>query len=848
MHKPVIPITLAYITGLLLGHGFLYVPCSTGALLIATLVLAGIRVRQGRHSSRGLLFVTIPCFIGIAAYLYSAAWLPADHYTRAFPPDKAVHGIVGTITSPLDRDPDRTGFALELSQIDRTPVSGRIRVNIREEALTIGYGDTIRVTGKLFKPEGFANPGGFDYAAYLSQSGIYYTVSVKNADKIEILRRGKGIFRTIQDWRERIRQAFLSSTSGPGSAILQAMTLGEEGRLTDEMRDQFMAAGVTHIISISGSHLGMVALLCFGLIRWLLFLLPERSYHRLTLRTDPKKIAAWLTLPLVVFYTLLAGGQVSTVRSLVMVSAGLLALILDREHALVHALALAALGILMASPQAIFDISFQLSYISVLVIGTVVTLWSELGVEARNRFQKFRNSAGLLIIISLATSLATGPVVAHYFNQFSFAGIVSNMIVVPFAGMLVVPLGLSTGLLSLFTHHLPLAGLDQFLSDLFVSVVAFFSRIPGAEFHPPAPSLPWLALSTIFLVSFAAFVRPLLLAKFKPFEASARTSRAAVVGMLLPGVLLTMMLMTRFLPLQHAVVSFPDVGQGDAALIELPSGKTVLIDGGGSRENRFDIGRRILAPYLWNKGIHRLDLVILSHPHPDHMNGLVFILKKFRVREVWTSGLDTDLPGCEEFREALRDRNTSHRIVSADDPPLMLGAAFVQVLHPAQGYTTHARQAYAAENDRSLVVRIRSEGRAFLFTGDIGAEAEKDMVRNVRDLKCDLLKVPHHGSKSSSSDIFVATARSGAGIVTVGRGNSYGHPSKEVLERYSDRGTSLYRTDTGGALRVTIRDGVLAVVQWEDCMLQRIGAGERHAWLSREQENWRRLVIRGAAL
>ena len=342
MHKPVISITLAYIAGLLFGHGFLYFPSSVCILAILGILTAVVFIWIDKLTLRRFLLFVIPGIIGMAAYIASVAWFPSDHYTRVFAPDTAKHQISGTIASPLDRDPDKTGFALELSKIDNTPVTGRIRVSIREEVSTIGYGDSIRFSGKFFEPRGSSNPGGFDYPAYLARSGIFYTVSVKNAEKIEIVSSGAGIFRKIQDWRERIRQAFLTSTTGPGSAILQAMTLGEEGGLTDDMRDRFMAAGVTHIISISGSHLGMVAIICFGLIRFVLRLLPERYYHRLTIATDPKKIAACLTLPILIFYTLLAGGQIATIRSLIMLTAALTAILLDRENALIHAIALAA--------------------------------------------------------------------------------------------------------------------------------------------------------------------------------------------------------------------------------------------------------------------------------------------------------------------------------------------------------------------------------------------------------------------------------------------------------------------------------------------------------------------------
>jgi competence protein ComEC len=847
MQKSVISLTLAYSAGLLIGRGFLYFPYSISVLATLSILLSGILTWSNKPSLRRFFVITLPCLAGMIAYIYSAAWFPSHHYTRIFPAEGTLHEMTGRIVSPLDRDPDKTGFVLGLSQIDNTTVTGKLGVSVREELVSVGYGDTVRVKGKLFGPRGFDNPGGFDYPAYLAQSGIHHVVSVKNADTVKVISRGTGIFRTIQDWRERIRQAFLASTVGPGSAILQAMVLGEEGGLTDDIRDQFMAAGVTHIISISGSHLGLVALLCFGFVRWLLYVLPERLYHRLTIRVDPKKIAAWAVILPVTFYAFLAGGQTATLRSLVMILAAIAAILLDRENGLLHSLAAAALAILIASPQAIFDISFQLSYIAVLVIGHIVMLWNDLQFKAGTRLQKTRNSAILLVIISLSTSLATGPILVHYFNQFSLAGVVSNMIVVPFAGMMVVPLGLLSGILSLFMHRLPLPALNQFVSDFFISTVSSFSRLPFAEFHPPSPGVLWLIGYAVFLFSLFRVLRSKLVSRFLPFESSARASRLHIVMMIFPGMLLMIPLALSFTPKQKTTVSFPDVGQGDCALLELSSGRNILIDGGGTYDDRFDTGRRVLAPFLWNRGVRRLDLVILSHPHPDHMNGLKFILKKFDVSETWSHGLDTDLPGYEDFRQVIVDKKINHRIVSTDDPPSLLGATELRLLHPVPGFRSRDRKAYAAENSRSLVVKIRSEGRVFLFSGDIGIEAENDILRRGQDLKCDLLKVPHHGSKSSSSWAFVSLTKPAIAVVTVGRGNRYHHPSDDVIKRYERAGAQVCRTDADGAVMVKADTNSLDIMRWRELVLRRINLDERMSWGERERQNWSRLRIRATA-
>lgn len=842
MPKPLISLTLAYSAGILLGHAFLYFPYSIAILIIAAAAVSAIFVFLGKLSFPRLLFTAIPGLLGMAAYIVSSSWLPADHYTRVISDEKKVHTITGKISSPLDRDPDRTAFVMRVQEIDGTTVSGRLRVSVRDVVQSAGYGDTIRVTGRLYKPGGFDNPYAFDYPAYLARSGIHRTFSVRSARGIEIITPGRGIFRTVQNWRERIRQSFLTSIPGPGSAVLQAMVLGEEGALTDELRDSFMAAGVTHIISISGSHLGMFAVICFGIIRLLMRLLPERIYHRLTLSIDPKKVAAWITLPLVIFYTLLAGAQVATVRSLIMIAAALGALILDRDNALVHSLMAAALLILIANPQALFAISFQLSFISVFCIGSVVLLWKELGFTATTVRGRVGQSVAMLVIISLSAGIATGPLVVRYFNQFSLAGVVSNSVVVPLAGIAVVPLGLFSGTLSLFTGDLPLAGLNRFFADTFIGAVAFFSRLPFAEFHPPAPGIIWLLVYAVLVLSLFRLVRERLLYAFKPLAYSGRIAKGKLLAIVLSALVLTAGSASAFLRDPGTRVLVPDVGQGDSALIQLAGGRNVLIDGGGSYDGRFDIGRRVLAPFLWNQAVRGLDLVVLSHPHPDHMNGLTGILKKFEVAEIWSHGRDGHLPGYEEFKRIVSERKIRHTIVSHGNPDTFtLGGAELAVLHPDGLFRSGEKKAYAAENDFSLVVRAAVEGRVLLFTGDIGTGAEKALLRSGRDVKCDVLKVAHHGSKSSSCEAFVRAARPSAAVMTVGKENRYRHPSDEVVQRYENIGARVYRTDRDGALLITIGNGGIRVQRWNDLKLRKVSSA-----FSAEQElaNWKRMWLR----
>lgn len=847
MHRPIIPLTLALVAGILLGQAFLHFPWSTLGLAI-TLAAACIALcSAGRIGVRQVLVLAAGTAAGMTLLAAGTAYVPASHDRALSLTDGTARELTGRISSPLDRDTGRTAFALALDSIDGNDASGTVRISVREETRAVGYGDRVSLTGRAHAPRGYRNPGGFDYPAYLARHGIHAVLSLRSGADIRVLERGSGVLRAIQDLRERIRQSMLGSLAGDGAAILLAMTIGEEGSITDDLRERFMAAGVTHIISISGSHLGMVAVICFWLVRNALFLLPERAYHRLTIHADPKKIAALVSVIPVCFYAFLAGGQVATIRSLIMILAGLSALALDREGDLLSALAIAALITLIPDPQALFDISFQLSYLSVLSIAFVVSTWNTLELKPASRTGKLLNSALLLLVISAAAALATGPLVAYYFHQVSFAGILANMIVVPFAGAVIVPLGLTSGILSLATGSLPFAAVDQFCADAFVALVSFFARLPFAAAHPPSPGILLAAGYAGLLAASALWLRARLFARYRPLETSARPPRFTHAAMVISAVLIVLSALFSVIRGQGAQVTFVDVGQGDCALIETAAGQTILIDGGGTRDNRFDIGRSVLAPYLWDRSISTLDLVILSHPHPDHMNGLVSVLRNFTVREVWGSGIDTDLPGYAEFAKVIRQRKIPFRTVAAGDR-VRVGEADLAVVHPGPSFRQRAGKAYAAENDRSLVVRMELSGRSFLFTGDIHAAGERELLRNVPDLAADVVKVPHHGSRTSSTEDLVAALRPFAAVITVGDGNPYRHPSEEIVNTYRKSGAQVFRTDRHGAVTARAAQRGIEIRPWSELLLQRITTGGRDGWWTIERANWNRVAIRTAGI
>jgi competence protein ComEC len=224
------------------------------------------------------------------------------------------------------------------------------------------------------------------------------------------------------------------------------------------------------------------------------------------------------------------------------------------------------------------------------------------------------------------------------------------------------------------------------------------------------------------------------------------------------------------------------------------------------------------------------------------MNGMTSILRKFRVRQLWTAGYaGPALKGCDEFIGTAQERKVPVTAMTADGMDHRVGEGVLRVLHPPASFVPGSKRAYSRENDRSLVVRVESEGVSFLFPGDVGNDAEAALVKAGERLRVDVLKVPHHGSRFSSTAEFVQTARPRLAVVCVGRGNPYRQPAEDVVARYRDAGAEVYRTDEHGAVTVTIRDRVLEVTAWADLVLRRISPGHIREWGANERENWKRV-------
>ncbi len=837
-------VTVPFLAGLVLAAYLPFLPVT----IFATLVCVAIALTYGETRRWCATWAGVTMFASALAGLVYGAVTPqvtGDSLPSVGVGQERAATVIGTVAAPVRRTHGRVVMLVDISRLGEEavpkPAAGRLRLVWRTTEGSPRQGDLVKVTARLRAPAGTRNPGGFDYGLYLRRHGVDAVASVSGPGQVTVLASpvGLSVGRVrwmIDDARDRIRLAAERSLTGTALGLYLGMIIGEAGYVEAEARDAFMNAGVVHILSISGSHLGLIAFLTFWVVRWSSVRLPASWLNALSRRVTPTRLAALLTTIPVTFYTLLAGAEVATVRSLVMILVCLLAVWMGRTQRLLVALAGAAALIVLHDPRAVFDISFQLSYLSVLAIALVVTPGPEGTAEAgpwpaswRDRVRRWSLDC---LMVGGAVTLATLPLVAYYFNHIPWLGLFTNLVVVPLAGVVVVPVGLASAIWLLVTggDTLPAAALNQVLLEALEGVVGVAARVPGSRWSVASPAI---SVILAYLVGLWVILR------------TGSGARARVLcAVLLLGMIGWWAWSPRWwLDGRTARVTFLDVGQGDAAVIELPGGETVLIDGGATYET-LDMGRSVVGPFLWDRGIRRLDYVIATHPQLDHVGGLTWVLQQYEVGEYWSNGVQRDERFFQRLAAVIRERKVAERVVRRGLETTLSGRCRLRVLSPEpveEGAVGGSpRESGTALNNLSVVVRLTCGPHAFLFGADVEREGLRRLANSPTSPPVRVLKVPHHGARSSLETAWIAQVRPDVAVISSGRHNPYGHPAAEVLDAYQSVGARVFRTDRLGAVWVVTH---LDSDDWkaESCGSEALEAVRLGDWSkAREEANlWR---------
>jgi len=849
--RPVIPLTVALMAGIALGGeapGY-------GLWALALGLACGLGTARCLARRRPAAVYPLLLFIAIG-YLSLQPWVhprfPANHLIRFA--NSGPWRIVGVVDDrPLEFE-SRSQFVLRVERLEDGPdshaVTGLLRVTATGETTPLCQGDRVALHSRIRSIRNFNNPGGFDFKRRMAHREIWGSAFIRGVELSRLEHRAEpGILGPIDRARSAISRLIDQAGLGTEAGVLKALIIGDPSGITPDIRRAFTRTGTSHILAISGLHITIVASIAFALFRWLLSWMPIVLRHAWT-----RKGSAVLTLIPITLYALLAGFSPSTQRALIMVAVFLLAFLAERETDLLNTLALAALGILCVQPASLFSISFQLSFAAVLSIvyglERVHATPSAVPPDRMAPAAKIRRGVMAFFGVSLIATWGTLPLGMYYFNIVSFIGLLANCVAIPLMGYFVVVVGLVATLLAPLSIPAALIGyqVSGFLLLNSIALMELMADLPYAAARTVSPSAVEMAL--FYLLSWAGFhlatgrastawvanaiptrrampVRkalPVVSGYLRHFWfqsiSGARPGRTAVWAVLAFSLIGAVAdagywIYQRF-GRQDLRVTVIDVGQGSAVLLEYPGGGTALIDGGGFADPAaFDVGDRVVAPFLWHRKIASIDTLILTHPNSDHVNGLVFIADNFPVRALWTNGESRPISGYEALMQAAVRRGIAMPRFAELPRESMVNGARVEVLYPPGDFLNrlHIERWRQNENNNSLVTRVSLGEVSVLIPGDIMHPAEKELVALAGDrLKSTILIAPHHGSRSSSSEEFLRAAAPSAVIISCADRPGSGLPHSQTLDRYRAIGAHIFRTDRHGAISL-ITDGEHLVIQ-----------------------------------
>ena len=742
----------------------------------------------------------LPFFLLVGLlHTHTALHPPADpHHIAGWIGEKSRVTLTGRMLTMAEDDGEKTRFELAAESLlihgsgeaeQPRPVRGRVQLTVLAPlGERFAPGTRLVAIATLDRIRNYHTPGAFDYRLQMAARDIAVAGWVRSA--AEILAAPETEVATVRQVRflpEQVRQhlfAFLGRHFGRDLAgMYQALLTGSLVNVRPALIEAFKANGCFHVLSISGLHFSLLGLFSVGL--WTLLL--KRSQW-LLLHTHVPTLALVLTAPILLFYTCIAGMNVPAVRALITALLVLFAAVLRRQRSFGPLIAAAALIVLAVSPLALFTASFQLSFAAVLAINLIYPRLPALNVDPRDGWP--RRALALvqsLLLVSVAATLGTLPFMLLHFNRISLIGPLANLVIEPLlclwalpCGLLAIPfVGVAPGL-AVLLFNLGSGGMR-----LALWLTELTAALPAASVWTITPNPAELIL---FFAALTLLLRP----------GASRSHRWAALALfvLLAGSF-TRSLWPGVGARETLRATLLDVGQGSSTLIELPDGRTVLVDGGGYESDRFNVGEALIAPFLWQKRLWRLDTLVVTHPHKDHYNGLPFVFDRFRPGRVIVNGDSGEEPAYARFLARVRERGTPVQLARTGDM-LMKGENLTLTCAGMHGLLDEGM--HWSTNDRSMVLHLRYGQRSLLLPADISVAAEDRLVATGRDLHSDLLVAPHHGSATSAGPALMRAVSPAVVAVSVSRARRDTLPAPQHLQAWRAQGRMVVTTADQGTL------------------------------------------------
>ncbi len=750
-----------------------------------------------------------------------------------------LRGVI--ISEPQDKDYKYT-YTIKVEEINNQDKykDTKLILNINKNKLkdiVPKFGDEIELTGEFERPNSARNYKGFDYKQYLKSKGIYGTVDLESykivaEDKIDNFSK---LINLVQNNMKNNINAILDKDE---AALCIGILVGDREAISEETENNFKKSNLTHMLAVSGSHITYI-------ITALAVLLGRTS----------KKLTKIITIVILLFFMALTGFTSSVIRACIMGILVLIASMLHRKSDTINNLGLSSLIILLFNPYAIIDVGFLLSYggtIGIVLLGDRITnglykilkkitkgkinlinedsIAENTGTVSMKKSEsisindKNREDRRYLIIskvikyiiisfsITLSANLIIIPIMAYNFSTVSFTFWISNILAAPVMeivtifGFIVYFISIVFPLLAEF-----LGIFLGFLLDILLKIAEISSLIPGSSIYIKTPYV--IECVIYYLIIYVIYnldkIKNIIkeskykLSFIKLIKKEAHNKQRNIVTTCIVTIVLLVFVSTTisFIP-RPLKIYFVDVGQGDCTLIQTPTNKSIIIDGGGSEFGNFDVGESILLPYLLDRRITTIDYMLISHADSDHISGLFAIIEKLNVKNIIISKQGENSANLKTLNQLVKDKNIKVTIVRQGDNIQIDKYSYLEILFPEDELIKDN-----VLNNNSIVAKFHYENFSMLFTGDIEEVAENricEMYEDTNKLNATILKVAHHGSKTSSTEKFLELVNAKIAFIGVGANNKFGHPNDEVIERLKQYTNLIYRTDECGEISIIV--------------------------------------------
>jgi competence protein ComEC len=777
MPFPFLFLALSLASGILLSSLLSFSLLTWTLSLMASLACAWLffLFRKERQSFLFILFSTF--LLGASLYSLSNRNFDENSLRRLRLSNYA--DFYGTLYKSPSRGTDRDFIFIKVKKVFYENKEEKIRGNLRitvphssesSSPLKLFVHDKIKVSARLLSSKGLRNFNTSSLNAYLKSQNIHNRAFSKSSLLVERLESGKkysplhlvSVMR--QKLQQKIENHFSSETSvlTPQEAVLEALLLGERSRMDPFVTKSLQKSGIYHLFAISGAHIAIISFFLFSLLK---------------LSRVPARLSYLFVIVFLVFYAFLVEGRPSVMRATIMAVAFLLGKLIWRNVNLINTISISAFILLVFNPFSLFNVGFQLTFAAtfsiILFFPRIIKYFPRLPLRISE-----------ILVLSLTAQLGVFPFIASSFNRVTFSSLILNYAALPLVGLIMaggyifLPLSFASSFLAQ-----QLAKGIEFFINLLISCSHLFDSFPLISYRIPTPHL-------FTIIGYFLFLLLLLL----PSKIRRQKLALAVLFLAFFAVLISYPFPSLS---KNLKLTFIDVGQGESILVEFPGRKKMLIDGGGQPEGTFDTGERVVSPFLWEKGIKKIDYLVLTHAHPDHLNGLKAVARNFKIGEYWETFSPLENDSYAEFKRLLSSSVSRKRLFRGHSHHER--KVRIEVLHPEQGEP----YVYTINNDQSLVLRLSYGQISFLLPGDIEIDAEKKILESSGQIKSQVLKSPHHGSHSSSSEAFLDKVSPEIIVISVGEHNRYGLPNQDILERYKKIGAKVYRTDVQGAVEVS---------------------------------------------